>query len=105
MGYENLHVEREDGIAVVTVSRPAKLNALNGRTLEELDACFASLASDDGVKGVILTGAGEKAFVAGADIEELAGLDADAGRALSERGHRVFDRITIRNYLAKYVKN
>jgi enoyl-CoA hydratase len=93
MGYENLHVEREDGIAVVTVSRPAKLNALNGRTLEELDACFASLASDDGVKGVILTGAGEKAFVAGADIEELAGLDADAGRALSERGHRVFDRI------------
>jgi len=45
------------------------------------------------VKGVILTGAGEKAFVAGADIEELAGLDADAGRALSERGHRVFDRI------------
>jgi len=93
MGYENLHVEREDGIAVVTVSRPAKLNALNGRTLDELDASFASLASDHGVKGVILTGAGEKAFVAGADIEELAGLDAEAGRALSERGHRVFDRI------------
>jgi enoyl-CoA hydratase len=93
MGYENLQVERKDGVAVVTVSRPKKLNALNTRTIEELDAVFTALASDAEVRGVVLTGAGEKAFVAGADIEELTGLDADAGRALSERGHRVFDRI------------
>jgi enoyl-CoA hydratase len=93
MGYENLQVERKDGVAVVTVNRPKKLNALNTKTIEELDAAFAALASDAEVKGVILTGAGEKAFVAGADIEELTGLDADSGRALSERGHRVFDRI------------
>lgn len=93
MGYDNLLVEHRDAIAVVTVSRPRKLNALNARTLEELDRAFAALGSDDQVRGVILTGAGEKAFVAGADIEELAGLDAEAGRALSERGHRVFDRI------------
>ena len=93
MGYENLRVEHEDGIAVVTVSRPKKLNALNARTLEELDTVFAALDSDDQVKGVILTGSGEKAFVAGADIEELTGLDAATGRAVSERGQRVFDRI------------
>jgi enoyl-CoA hydratase len=93
MGYENLQIERKDGVAVVTVSRPKKLNALNTKTIQELDAIFAALASDAEVKGVVLTGAGEKAFVAGADIEELAGLDAESGRALSERGHRVFDRI------------
>jgi enoyl-CoA hydratase len=93
MAYENLLVEKKDGIAVVTVNRPDKLNALNGRTIEELDAAFSALGSDAEVRGVVLTGAGDKAFVAGADIAELAGLDAEAGRALSERGQRVFDRI------------
>ncbi|MCG6928150.1 MAG: enoyl-CoA hydratase/isomerase family protein [Acidobacteria bacterium] len=93
MAYENLLVEKKDGVAIVTVNRPDKLNALNGRTIEELDAAFSALASDPEVRGVVVTGAGEKAFVAGADIEELSGLDAEAGRALSERGQRVFDRI------------
>jgi enoyl-CoA hydratase len=93
MSYRNLQLEKRDGVAVVTVSRPKKLNALNSQTLAELDAVFAALASDPEVKGVIVTGAGEKAFVAGADISELAGLDAGAGRAMSERGQRVFDRI------------
>ena len=93
MGYENLQVERKDAVAIVTVSRPKKLNALNTQTIAELDTVFAALASDDEVRGVVVTGAGEKAFVAGADIEELAGLDAQSGRALSGRGHRVFDRI------------
>jgi enoyl-CoA hydratase len=93
MGYENLQLEHKDGVTVVTVNRPKKLNALNTQTIAELDAVFATLASDEGVRGVILTGSGEKAFVAGADIAELTGLDAEAGRALSERGHRVFDRI------------
>jgi enoyl-CoA hydratase len=93
VGYENVKLEKKDGVAFVTVSRPKKLNALNRQTIEELDALFAVLASDDEVKGVVVTGSGEKAFVAGADIEELTGLDPEAGRTLSQRGQRVFDRI------------
>jgi enoyl-CoA hydratase len=93
MTYENLLVETRDGVAFVTVNRPDKLNALNRRTLEELDAAFSALASDPAVRGAVVTGAGEKAFVAGADIAELAGLDAEAGREVSERGQRVFDRV------------
>jgi enoyl-CoA hydratase len=93
MAYENLRVERRDGIAIVTVARPARLNALDARTIEELEAAFAALAVDPEVRGVVLTGEGEKAFVAGADIEALSGLDAERGRELSRRGQRVFDRI------------
>jgi len=93
MPYENLLVELRDGIAFVTIDRPAKLNALDERTLSELDEAFAKLARDEAVRGVIVTGAGDKAFVAGADLEALAGLGAEAGRAFSERGQRVFDRI------------
>jgi enoyl-CoA hydratase len=93
VGYENVKLEKKEGVAFVTVSRPKKLNALNRQTIEELDAIFAALASDDEVKGVVVTGEGEKAFVAGADIEELTGLDAESGRTLSEKGQRVFDRI------------
>jgi enoyl-CoA hydratase len=93
MTYENLLIEKKDAVAVVTVNRPKKLNALNARTLDELDDAFSSLASDGQVKGVVITGAGEKAFVAGADIEELSGLDSEAARAASERGQRVFGRI------------
>jgi enoyl-CoA hydratase len=93
MPYENLLVEKRDGVAIVTVNRPNKLNALNRRTLEELDDLFTGLGSDGDVRGVVVTGAGEKAFVAGADIAELAGLDAESGRAASEQGQRVFDRI------------
>jgi enoyl-CoA hydratase len=72
MTYENLKVETRDGVATVTISRPEKLNALNDRTIEELDSAFAAIGSDPQVRGAILTGAGEKAFVAGADIAELA---------------------------------
>jgi enoyl-CoA hydratase len=93
MPYENLLVETKDAVAVITVNRPKKLNALNGRTLKELDDLFSALASDREVKGVIVTGAGEKAFVAGADIDELSGLDSETGRTTSERGQRVLGRI------------
>jgi enoyl-CoA hydratase len=93
MTYENLLVEKNDAAAVVTVNRPRKLNALNVRTLEELDDVFSALGSDNEVRGVVVTGAGEKAFVAGADIEELSHLDAEGGRAASERGQKVFSRI------------
>jgi enoyl-CoA hydratase len=93
LAYENLLVDVRDGIGFVTVSREAKRNALDERTLAELDRAFAELSSDPAVRGVVLTGKGESAFVAGADVQALSGLDAEAARAASERGQRVFDRI------------
>ena len=72
MTYENLIVEVRDRIARVTVNRPKVLNALNEKTIREIHAAFAALRHDPAVGVVILTGAGEKAFVAGADINELA---------------------------------
>jgi enoyl-CoA hydratase len=93
MSYENLLLAVRDELAVLTVNRPAKRNALDERTIGELDSAFAALAGDPAVRAVVLTGAGDKAFVAGADVEGLAALDAEAARRLSERGQRVFDRI------------
>src|SRR3954471_12997977 len=93
MAYQNLLVDTRDHITVVTINRPDKLNALNDRTMEELDAAFAALATDAEVRGVILTGAGEKAFVAGADIAELATQSPVDGKERSIRGQRVLDRI------------
>jgi enoyl-CoA hydratase len=93
MSYQNLVVDRRDGVAIVTVNRPEKLNALNDGVMQELDAAFAALRADDTVRGVILTGAGEKAFVAGADIGELSAQSPVGGREKSIRGQRVLDRI------------
>ena len=74
MELENLLLEVEDRIALLTVNRPAKLNALNRDTLKELDQACSSLGANGDVGAVILTGAGDKAFVAGADIGELAAM-------------------------------
>ncbi len=93
MSYQNLSVEKKEGIAVVTVNRPQKLNALDDRTIDELDGAFEALRSDPAVAGVILTGAGEKAFVAGADISELARESPVTGRERSIRGQKVLDKI------------
>jgi enoyl-CoA hydratase len=93
MSYENLRLEKNDGVAVVTVNRPDKLNALNDRTMAELDAVFTALAADDEVRGVILTGAGDKAFVAGADIGELATQSPVQGKERSIHGQKILDRI------------
>jgi len=93
MSYQNLLVETDDGTCTVRVNRPDKLNALNHQTMEELEDAFGALGSDPQVKGVIVTGAGEKAFVAGADIAELASLSALDARALARYGQRVLDRI------------
>ena len=71
MSYKNLLTENRDGVLWVTVNRPEKLNALNRETVSELGAAAASAANDDDVLAVVITGAGEKAFVAGADILEL----------------------------------
>jgi len=93
MGYENIVCVVEDGIATVTINRPDKLNALNGATIGELSSCFAELEIDPQTRVVILTGAGEKAFVAGADIGELAGLTADQAERLAARGQHLMNRI------------
>ncbi len=93
MTYTNLLYEVEDSIALVTVNRPEKLNPLNIDTVDALDACFSDIASDAGVKTVILTGAGEKAFVAGADINQLTELSALGGQQWGLRGQQVFSKI------------
>ena len=80
MGYENILAKKEDGIGFIIINRPDKLNALNAKTLEELHAAFSEFKEDQEIKAVILTGSGEKAFIAGADIGELAGLDGDTGK-------------------------
>jgi len=81
---------KETGIAYLTINRPDKLNALNNNLLEELEAAFSTLHQDEKAKAVIVTGAGEKAFVAGADISELRGLSKKKGRKLSRKGQGVF---------------
>jgi enoyl-CoA hydratase len=93
MPYETLLVETRDGVSFVTVNRPDKLNALNAQVMEELDLVFEALAADQEVRGVIVTGAGEKAFVAGADIAELARQSPVEGQRTTVRGQRVLDRI------------
>ena len=93
MAYANLLVETKDGVAVVTINRPDKLNALNDATVDELDRAFTALGADAAVRGVILTGSGEKAFVAGADIAELATQSPVDGKERSIRGQKVLDRI------------
>lgn len=92
-GPSSVRVETRDGVAFVTISRPKALNALNDATLDELERAFAAIRADAAVKAVVVTGDGEKAFVAGADISELAGLSPDGARAASAKGQRVFDGI------------
>jgi enoyl-CoA hydratase len=93
MNYQNLLVENRNKIAYVTVNRPDKLNALNAQAKDELKQVFASIKSDSTVDVVILTGAGEKAFVAGTDIKELTDLDRASGQTFSEGGQSVFNLI------------
>ncbi len=91
MNYENLLVEEKNGIAVVTINRPQALNALNVGTFSDLKKFFGEDALKiTGLKGVILTGAGEKAFAAGADITEFMKLDVASASQLSKRGQDIF---------------
>jgi enoyl-CoA hydratase len=91
--YANLTLERRDLVALVTVSRPEKLNALNRATLGEIDHVFAALAADPTVRAIVITGAGEKSFVAGADIGELSVLDTRGAEEASAYGSAIFRRI------------
>lgn len=93
MRFENICVEKRGALAIVTLDRPKVLNALNAATFAELDSAFEELASDGEVRVVLLTGAGERAFAAGADIRELAAVNASEGKAFSLRGQAVFRKI------------
>jgi len=93
MAYENILRADRDGIAFVTVNRPDKLNALNNATIGELLHCFDAITVDEKVRAVILTGAGEKSFVAGADISELAEQTAITARPLALRGQRLMNTV------------
>ena len=88
-----LTLQREGAVAVVTVNRPKVLNALNVATLDELAATMRQLQRDDTVRCVIVTGAGEKSFIAGADIHELSALTPAAGREHARAGQAVFDLV------------
>jgi enoyl-CoA hydratase len=88
-----LLIDTADGVRTLRINRPDKLNALNAATLDALDAAFADAASDDAVRVVVLTGAGTKAFVAGADIAEMNTLTPVQGRDFSLRGTRMMRRI------------
>src|SRR5260221_548248 len=86
--FETIGVERDAAVAVVTLNRPHVLNALNRTMLDELDRAMSELASDAAIRAVIVTGAGEKAFVAGADIKELAAKTPIATRYIIEAVNR-----------------
>jgi enoyl-CoA hydratase len=93
MNFTNLLIEIADAVAVVTINRPAALNALNKDVLEELAAAFTELESNENVACVILTGSGSKAFVAGADIAAMQALDAVSAEHFARLGHSVFNAI------------
>lgn len=93
MTYENLLCETSGSIATVTLNRPKVLNALNAATFSDLHDAFVSLAADDAVRVILITGAGERAFAAGADINELAATNGITGKELSLRGQAVFNLI------------
>ncbi len=93
MTFENILLEKKNAIAYVTVNRPKVLNALNMATMEELRTAFTDIKNDAAIRVAILTGFGEKAFIAGADISELAKHDAVSGKEYTHRGQSVLDLI------------
>ncbi|MCF0148305.1 MAG: short-chain-enoyl-CoA hydratase [Clostridium sp.] len=93
MELKNLILEKEGHLAIVIINRPKALNALNSDTLKDLDAVLEDLEQDSNIYSVILTGAGEKAFVAGADISEMKDLSEEEGKNFGLLGNKVFRRL------------
>ena len=89
MNFDNIQFENKGGIATLTINRPSKLNALNKATIQELHEAFTAAEIDEEVKVIILTGSGEKAFVAGADIAEFADFSVEEGSRLAAEGQRL----------------
>ncbi len=93
MAYNNILYTVEQQICIITINRPDKLNALNKETIAEVGQAIAAAQQDDQVRGVILTGAGSKAFIAGADIAEFSSFNLAQGMELSAHGHHVFNSV------------
>ena len=94
MPFENILIEKEGNLQIITINRPSKLNALNRATIAELSEAFKAGEADADTKVIIITGSGEKAFVAGADISEFANFSVEEGQALSKNGHdTLFDLV------------
>jgi len=93
LDYENIKVDEEQGLGTIRVNRPDKLNALNTQTVEELHSAFLAFRDNPDVKAIILTGSGDKAFIAGADIGELAKLDLETGRVYVLKGQEMTRQI------------
>ncbi|MFT7587989.1 MAG: enoyl-CoA hydratase [Limisphaerales bacterium] len=93
MSYTNILTEQRDSVFLITVNRPKSLNALTGSTIQEIGQAVESTREEQSITGIVITGAGEKAFVAGADISEFADYKPEQGTALSAAGHRVFNLI------------
>ncbi len=93
MEYTNIRVENRPPLAVITLDRPKALNALNTATLAELESAFEAASKDANTRVVLLTGAGGRAFAAGADIRELAAIPPEEGKAFALRGQAIFRRI------------
>lgn len=89
MAFENIIVNHEEQYSIVTINRPKQMNALNKQTIQELHDALGELNNDNNVKAVIITGSGEKAFVAGADIKEFAKFNVSEGTELAARGHEL----------------
>jgi enoyl-CoA hydratase len=93
MTYENILTEIKSGILHITLNRPQQLNALNKAVFSELEHIFLNIGTKNEVKGIIITGSGDKAFAAGADIKEFAHFNSDEGKTLSANGQRIFKLI------------
>ncbi|MGB5819125.1 MAG: enoyl-CoA hydratase-related protein [Saonia sp.] len=89
MNYENIQVDQEEALATITINRPTKLNALNKATIKELHSAFKALDDDTKIKVILITGSGEKAFVAGADISEFAHFSVKEGKKLAAKGQEL----------------
>jgi enoyl-CoA hydratase len=95
MNYQTLITTLEEGILTISINRPDKLNALNQQTLSDLKAAMEYAVAENAVKGIIITGSGPKAFVAGADISEFAGLTEEGGKAFAKNGADIFRQIEL----------
>jgi enoyl-CoA hydratase len=93
MSYENILFEVRDGVGILTFNRPKALNALNPATLNEVEDVLKRVAADDSIRVLVLTGAGERAFVAGADITEFSSMNPLSARLFAEKGQGVFFQI------------
>jgi enoyl-CoA hydratase len=93
MELKNILVEASDGIGILKINRPLSLNALNSDVVAEMETALGEMEKNATVKVIVITGAGDKAFVAGGDIKEMANMDPAAGHAFAQRGHRMIQHI------------